>query len=114
MGGSPHTGAAWQMHCWPCGLQPYRELGVPAIAQASSPSCMHGRPGAKRRRLEGMAPSVMAESMLLSIGSGGMRPTGAQHLAHSAVLDGIPSEAVAAVASLGNHGRLARKCVARC
>ena len=58
----------------------------------------------KRRRLEVMPPSSMAEGLLLAVGSGGLRPTQAQRLAQQAAADGIPSVQDRAFASLGASG----------
>ena len=60
---------------------------------------------AKRARLESLDHSHLAHRLLSRVGSGELRPTTAQQTALDAVHDGIASQAVHALASLGNAGR---------
>lgn len=60
--------------------------------------------GRKRKRLEEYDRSALVERMIEMMGRGQLSVTAAAGLSQSCVEDGMLHEAVAAFASLGNHG----------
>ena len=60
--------------------------------------------GRKRKRLEEYDRSALVEKMIEMMGRGQLSVSAAAGLSQSSVEDGLLHEAVAAFASLGNHG----------